>query len=68
MAAENCTLFAIENFSLGASGRTPRRGVGGVGLGGAVGKRVGAATAKSLAAANRLSTEGGRRRSCLCFG
>ncbi len=39
-----------------------------MGLGGTVGQRVGAATAKSLAAANRLSTEGGRRRSCLCFG
>ena len=68
MAAENCTSFTIKDQSLGASGRTPRRGVGGVGLGGAVGKRVGAATAKSLAAATRLSTAGGRHRSCLCFG
>ena len=45
MAAKNCTFLAIENFSLGARGRTPRRGVGGVGLGGVVGKRVGAAVA-----------------------
>ena len=28
MAAENCTFFAIENFSLGACGRTPKRGAG----------------------------------------
>ncbi len=40
----------------------------GVELSGAVGKRVGAATAKSLAAATRLSTTGSRDRSCLCIG
>ena len=28
MAGENCTVLAIENFSLGACGRTPSRGVG----------------------------------------
>ncbi len=60
--------MAAENFSLGACGRTPRRGVRGVGLGGAVGKRVGVATAKSLAAATRLSTAGDRDRSYLCIG
>ena len=40
MAGENCTVLAIENFSLGACGRTPSRGVGGVALDGAVDKRV----------------------------
>ena len=30
MAAENCALLAIENYSLRACGRTPRRGAGGV--------------------------------------
>ena len=40
----------------------PIRGVGGVGFDGAVGKRVAAATARSLAAATRLSIAGGRHR------
>ena len=37
MATENCTLLTIENQTLQTCGRTPRRGVGGVGLGVAVG-------------------------------
>ena len=68
MATENCTLLTIENQTLQTCGRTPRRGVGGVWLGVAVGNRVGAATATSLAATTRLSTADGRHRSCLRFG
>ena len=54
MAAENCTFFAIENFSLGACGRTPKRGAG--------------AWDSVELWATRLSTTGDRHRSCLCFG
>ena len=60
MAAENCAFLAIEKFSLLAPGRFPRRGVWGLGLDGAAGNRVGAATAKSLAETIRLSMAGGR--------
>ena len=49
MAIENCALLAIENCALSTWCRTPRFGVEVVGLGGAVGNRVGAATIKSLA-------------------
>ena len=49
MAIENCALLAIENCALSTWCRTPRFGVEVVGLGGAMGNRVGAATIKSLA-------------------
>ena len=49
MAIENCALLAIENCAVSTWCRTPRFGVEVVGLGGAVGNRVGAATIKSLA-------------------
>ena len=49
MAIENCALLAIENCALSTWCRIPRFGVEVVGLGGAVGNRVGAATIKSLA-------------------
>ena len=50
----------IVQFERGVA--APRRGVGDVGLDGAMGKRVAAATAKSLAAATRLSIACGRHR------
>ncbi len=50
MAAENCAFLAIENLSHVAFGRVPKRGVEGLGCDGAMGNRVGAAPAKSLAA------------------
>ena len=49
LAIENCALLAIENCALSTWCRTPRFGVEVVGLGGAMGNRVGAATIKSLA-------------------
>ena len=64
---ENCSLLPIENCLLRAWIRAPRRGVGGVGLDVAVGYRVGAATATSLAATTRQPTAGGRHRCCFRF-
>ena len=54
MAAENCAFMAIENLSHVAFDRVPKHGVEGLGSDGAVGNRVGAATAKSLAVSIRL--------------
>ena len=58
IGTEKFSFFVIENFPLGAFDRFPGHGVGGVCRGGAVGNRVGAATATSLAATTRLA---GRR-------
>ena len=65
MATENCTLLTIENQTLQTCGRTPRRGVGGVWLGVAVGNRVGAATATSLAATSGCPSRGGTGRAAM---
>ena len=58
MATENCTLLTIENQTLQTCGRTPRRGVGGVWLGVAVGNRVGAATATESGGDNPVTHSG----------
>ena len=54
IGTEKFSFFVIENFPLGALDRSPGPGVGGVCLGGAVGNRVGVATAPSLAPAGSL--------------
>ena len=62
MATENCTLLTIEISHFERAVVPPDAVFWGYGLGRAVGNRVGAATAKSLAATTRLSTAGGCHR------